>query len=87
MVQFTGLFNGPSRVGQHSRHEVAPLLPTQRHELPSSFDPEEVTKVALRLKFQMEKVIPCELEKEIITKPHSPIITGEPSAALFPGLV
>ncbi len=38
-------------------------------------DPVEVTKVALRLKYLIEECIPCELEQELITKPHSRIIT------------
>lgn len=37
----------------------------------------EVTKVALRLKYQIEQVVPCELEIEVIEKPHSPIITDK----------
>lgn len=37
--------------------------------------PEEVTRVALRLKFQIEQVIPCELEEWKVTKANSPIIT------------
>jgi hypothetical protein len=37
--------------------------------------PKEVTKVALRLKHQLEQVIPCELEEELVTKPHSQILT------------
>lgn len=35
----------------------------------------EVTKIALRLKHQIEQVIPCELEVSQVTKPHSPILT------------
>ncbi len=36
---------------------------------------EAVTKVALRLKYQIEQVIPCELEEWKITKANSPVIT------------
>lgn len=43
--------------------------------LPSALDPGAVTKVALRLKYQIEQVIPCEMEESKITKAHSPIIT------------
>jgi hypothetical protein len=74
MVNWLGAL-GDSRIGQATSNEVAPLLPTQRHRVSSSVSPEEVTKVALRLKYQIEKVIPCELEEALITKPHSPIIT------------
>ncbi|MCJ1341205.1 hypothetical protein MMC09_006501 [Bachmanniomyces sp. S44760] len=35
----------------------------------------EVTKVALRLKYQIEQVIPCELEEWKVTKANSPVIT------------
>jgi hypothetical protein len=35
----------------------------------------EVTKVALRLKYQIERVIPCELEESAITNPNSTVIT------------
>ena len=34
-----------------------------------------MTKVALRLKHQIEQVIPCELEEDQVTKAHSSIIT------------
>ena len=37
--------------------------------------PASVTKVALRLKYQIEQVIPCELEEFKITKANSPVIT------------
>ena len=52
------------------------MLPTARGELPPSALPaKEVTKVALRLKYQIEEVIPCELEEWKVTKANSPIIT------------
>ena len=35
----------------------------------------EVTKVALRLRYQIEQVVPCELEEWKITKANSPVIT------------
>jgi hypothetical protein len=38
--------------------------------------PKEVTKIALRLKHQIEQVVPCELEENNITKAHSPILTN-----------
>ena len=37
--------------------------------------PAEGTKVGLRLKYQIEQVIPCELEEWKITKANSPVIT------------
>jgi Polycystin cation channel len=52
------------------------VLPTTRGELPPSALPaKEVTKVALRLKYQIEQVIPCELVERKVTKANSPIIT------------
>lgn len=53
-----------------------PVLPTSRERPPPPpIDPKEVTKVALRLKHQIEQVIPCELEENLVTKPHSHILT------------
>jgi hypothetical protein len=52
------------------------VLPTRRERFAAPpIDPKEVTKIALRLKHQIEEVIPCELEEEKITKANSPIIT------------
>ncbi len=52
------------------------VLPSNTHDLvPSAMDPTAVTKVALRLKYQIEQVIPCELEEAKVTKANSPIIT------------
>jgi hypothetical protein len=56
-----------------------PVLPTSRRSerLPAPpIEPKEVTKIALRLKHQIEQVIPCELEEDQITKAHSPILTN-----------
>lgn len=53
------------------------MLPHSRERLPPPpIDPKDVTKVALRLKHQIEQVVPCELEEEQITKAHSSIITN-----------
>lgn len=38
-------------------------------------DPKQVTKICLRLKHQIEQIIPYELEEEKVTKANSPIIT------------
>ena len=43
--------------------------------VPSAIPAVEVTKVALRLKYQIEQVIPCELEEWKVTKANSPVIT------------
>ncbi|EON63573.1 hypothetical protein W97_02801 [Coniosporium apollinis CBS 100218] len=58
------------------RDEVEHLLPTRRDDMVASPLPaKEVTKVALRLKHQIETVVPCELDEAKITAAHSPIIT------------
>ena len=52
------------------------MLPSHQSDLPpSAFPPKEVTKVALRLKYQIEEVIPCEVEEWKVTKANSPVIT------------
>lgn len=51
------------------------MLPTQRQIISPAFPAKEVTKVALRLKYQLEQVVPCELELESITRAHSSIVT------------
>ncbi|KAL2008226.1 hypothetical protein VTN00DRAFT_8208 [Thermoascus crustaceus] len=50
----------------YATDHIAPALPSK-----------EVTKVALRLKYQIEQVIPCELESAAITNPNSTVITKE----------
>ncbi|KAF5866389.1 hypothetical protein ETB97_012556 [Aspergillus alliaceus] len=52
------------------------LLPTYTSDPVSSTQPaKEVTKVALRLKYQVEQVIPCEVEESTLTSPTSRVIT------------
>jgi len=52
------------------------VLPTRREELPPSpVPPKEVTKIALRLKRQLECVIPCELDAARVEDPNSSVIT------------
>jgi len=56
--------------------ETRRLLPAHSHDLaPSAFPAGEVTKIALRLKYQIEEVIPIELPEEKVTSANSPIIT------------
>lgn len=43
---------------------------------PSAIPAKDVTKVALRLKYQIEQVIPCELPEDKVEAAHSPIITN-----------
>ena len=52
------------------------VLPNFHEEgIPSAIPAMEVTKVALRLRHLIEECVPCELEEEQITVPHSKIIT------------
>lgn len=37
----------------------------------------EIAKVALRLKYQIEQVVSCEVEHSVLTNPNSRIITDE----------
>lgn len=46
-------------------------------EIPSTCPAKEVTKIALRLKYQIEQVIPCEIQEGAITDPNSRVITKE----------
>ncbi len=56
--------------------ELQALLPSHRETaIPSAIPAKEVTHVALRLKYQMEEVVPCELPEERITQPHSNVLT------------
>lgn len=78
MVEWSKLFSGRAHERNRNsyRDELSRLLPTNRGELPpSAFPAQEVTKVALRLKYQIEQVIPCEIEEVRITKANSPVIT------------
>lgn len=43
--------------------------------IPAALPSKEVTKVALRLRYQIEQIIPCELEESLITNPNSRVIT------------
>lgn len=53
----------------------SPAVLPQSETIGSAFPAVEVTKVALRLKYQIEQVIPCELEEWKVTKANSPVIT------------
>ncbi|KAL4862547.1 hypothetical protein BDV12DRAFT_42340 [Aspergillus spectabilis] len=52
------------------------LLPTHAgDETPTDHPAKEVTRLALRLKYQIEQVIPCELDEDSVTSSNSRIIT------------
>ncbi|KAL6704938.1 Calcium channel yvc1 [Coniothyrium glycines] len=78
MVKWSRLVNADGYDRRHNvRDEMSALLPHSRERLPPPpIDPKDVTKVALRLKHQIEQVVPCELEEEQITRAHSSIITN-----------
>ncbi|KAL8697547.1 MAG: hypothetical protein Q9224_002257 [Gallowayella concinna] len=75
MVRWKKLFAVTSQ-DHPLRDELRQLLPSNANDLMEpAMDPEDVTKVALRLKYQIEQVIPCELEEWKVTKANSPVIT------------
>lgn len=52
------------------------MLPSHRDDtIPSAIPARDVTLIALRLKLQLETVIPCELPEERVTAAHSNVIT------------
>lgn len=52
------------------------MLPAYRDEaVESAIPPADVTKVALRLHYLVAEAVPCELDENQITRPHSKIIT------------
>ncbi|KAK6827287.1 potassium ion channel Yvc1 [Apiospora arundinis] len=72
---------GWNRHPQHGRewraHESRRrLLPSYRERhIESAIPAEEVTKIALRLRYLIEEAVPCELEIDDVCRPHSRIIT------------
>ncbi|KAI1851507.1 hypothetical protein JX265_012411 [Neoarthrinium moseri] len=56
-----------------ARYKVLPLYRDTHIE--SAIPADEVTKIALRLRYLIEEAVPCELEDEQITRPHSKVIT------------
>ncbi|KAI4194088.1 MAG: hypothetical protein LQ350_007977 [Teloschistes chrysophthalmus] len=74
MVRWKKLFAITSQ--DSFRDEMRQLLPQNASDLiEPAMPPKDVTRVALRLKYQIEQVIPCELEEWKITKANSPVIT------------
>jgi len=77
MVRWNELFadggqRSRNRFGEEARH----LLPAHGTDLPPSAIPaKEVTKIALKLKYQIEQVIPIEIEEAKVTRANSPVIT------------
>ncbi|KXJ95148.1 hypothetical protein Micbo1qcDRAFT_130652 [Microdochium bolleyi] len=52
------------------------LLPSHRDEpIVSAIPAEDVTKIAMRIRYLIEECVPCELSEDQITQPHSRVIT------------
>ncbi|KAI1813281.1 hypothetical protein GGS20DRAFT_577688 [Poronia punctata] len=67
----------PSHHREWSMYETRRrLLPLHRDpSVQSAIPPEEVTKIALRLRYLVQEAVPCELEERQITEAHSKVIT------------
>ncbi|KAL1599170.1 Calcium channel yvc1 [Nothophoma quercina] len=77
MVKWNQLFGSNGDEGRiRLADDAHAILPTRREHLPPPpIDAKDVTKICLRLKHQIEQVIPYELEEEKVVKANSPIIT------------
>lgn len=77
MVQWGRLFGSENERTRHRwADEARRLLPANSSDLPRpSIPSKEVTKVALRLKYQIEQVIPIELDESKVTTANSSVIT------------
>ncbi|TKA45896.1 hypothetical protein B0A54_03581 [Friedmanniomyces endolithicus] len=61
---------------QQARDERRALLPHHQDQpVASPIPAKQVTLIALRLKYQIEQVVPCELPPDRVTLPHSSVIT------------
>lgn len=65
----------PSAYSFSNANSCELVLPQQESNSYATIPAETVTKIALRLKHQIETVIPCELEEELVTKALSPVLT------------
>lgn len=72
-------FDSPRGGHDHWWHESRQrLLPSYVDEsLQSAIPASEVTKIALRLRHLVEEAVPVELEEDLITRPHSKVITNK----------
>ncbi|CAK7272403.1 Calcium channel yvc1 [Sporothrix epigloea] len=54
------------------------LLPAYVEDtIESAIPPDEVTRIAIRLRYLIEECIPCEMEEEVVTRSHSTVITRQ----------
>lgn len=75
-MTIASIFQWKDQDRRHLHDELQALLPVHRDDgIQSAIPAKEVTYIALRLKYMLEQVIPCELPEEAITKPHSNVIT------------
>ncbi|KAH0399941.1 hypothetical protein KCU89_g5696, partial [Aureobasidium melanogenum] len=74
-MKWRSMFNRDNDGATRMIDEASALLPSHTEHIPSAVPAKEVTKIALRLKHQIEQVIPCELEEDRITAAHSNVIT------------
>ncbi|EED19700.1 potassium ion channel Yvc1, putative [Talaromyces stipitatus ATCC 10500] len=73
---WSSLFENRANALNRLHAERRPLLPAYTaDEITPALPAKEVTKIALRLKYQIEQVIPYELEQSVITNPNSNVIT------------
>ncbi|KAK3113747.1 Calcium channel yvc1 [Teratosphaeriaceae sp. CCFEE 6253] len=73
MVRWGRLFGGDTR---EMHDEIQALLPSHNeHPIIPPIPARDVTLIALRLKYQIEQVIPCELPSERVSLPHSNVLT------------
>ncbi|PYH97381.1 potassium ion channel Yvc1 [Aspergillus ellipticus CBS 707.79] len=79
MGHWRDIFNSDRGKTRHHLHmERHRLLPAfTDDQVSSSLPSKEVTRVALRLKYQIEQVVPCELAEGDIANPNSRVITKE----------
>lgn len=74
--EFTRCMSYLPALEPNGRLTVPLVLPSHGNDVVRSAVPaQEVTKVAMRLKYQIEQVIPIELEEDKVTRANSPIIT------------
>ena len=66
---------GVETAARRIQDELTSLLPSHQERIATPIPPKQVTLIALRLKYQIEEVIPCELPAERVTRPHSDVIT------------
>lgn len=75
LPNWRALLGSASAHSHHVLDEASRRLLDAGEDAPTAYPPEDVTNVALRIKYLVEQVIPCELEEAKITRANSSIIT------------